>query len=80
MHPIEINNVTIYGQSNCEPCNSAKALLKSKGIEFTYIELNSKEVIEEFTKKTNGARSIPQIFINDIHVGNYVDLRKALGE
>jgi glutaredoxin len=80
MQPLDINKVLIYGQGTCEPCNSAKALLKSKNIPFEYVELDSPEKIKEFQQKTNNARSVPQIFINDIHVGNYADLRKALGE
>lgn len=80
MQQLEINKVVIYGQGNCEPCNSAKALLKSKNIKFEYIELDSAEKIKEFQEKTSNARSVPQIFINDIHIGNYADLRRALGE
>lgn len=79
MEQQEIKDVLVYGQSKCVQCDSAKALLDSKGIPYTYVEVGPSN-LEEFYKKTMGARSIPQVLINGQYVGNYVALRKALGE
>ena len=53
----------------------AKKLLDSKGL--TYEELNiqhSNELRTEMLEKSNGMRTVPQIFINDTHVGGYSEL------
>ncbi|MEK9918522.1 MAG: glutaredoxin domain-containing protein, partial [Pelagibacteraceae bacterium] len=49
----------------------AKALLKSKNIEFNEINVwEKKENAKEMLQRTNGARTIPQIFIEDHYVGS----------
>jgi glutaredoxin 3 len=53
----------------------AKRLLERKGIsEWTEINAGlSREVWQEMMTKT-GRRTVPQIFIGDVHVGGYDDL------
>lgn len=66
---------TIYTRSNCTYCDQAKALLKRKGLEWTEIELTN-DTFEEFKRKTNGAKTVPQVFYhtdkdNTIFIGGF---------
>ena len=72
-----MKKVTIYTGDLCIHCDSAKDLLNRKNIQF--IEYNVAENIskrEEMLKKCNGARTVPQIFIGDQHVGGNAELQK----
>jgi len=66
-----MKKVTIYTGHPCLRCDEAKALLKSKNIEFNEINVwEKKENAKEMLQRTNGARTIPQIFIEDHYVGS----------
>ncbi|GAV21025.1 glutaredoxin 3 [Mariprofundus micogutta] len=68
-------NVEIYSGDFCPYCVRAKTLLQKKGIEFT--EYNVRRDIQhqkQMHDRSNGARTIPQIFINDRHVGGCDEL------
>jgi len=68
-------NVEIFSGDFCPYCVRAKTLLQKKGIEFT--EYNVRRDIQrqkEMLDRSNGARTIPQIFINDRHVGGCDEL------
>jgi glutaredoxin 3 len=68
-------NVIVYSGPNCPYCVRAKALLSHKGIAYT--EYNVREDADRFTEmlqKSNGRKTIPQIFINGTHVGGCDDL------
>jgi glutaredoxin 3 len=71
-----MKNVEIYTGPLCAFCNFAKALLDKKGIFYKEIFIgDDANKMEEMIKKSNGKRTIPQIFIEDYHVGGYVELR-----
>lgn len=67
--------IVIYTSTICPYCTMAKRLLERKGIsEWTEINAGtSREVWQEMMVKT-GRRTVPQIFIGDVHVGGYDDL------
>lgn len=67
--------IVIYTSTVCPYCTMAKRLLERKGIgEWTEINASlSREVWQEMMTKT-GRRTVPQIFIGDVHVGGYDDL------
>lgn len=68
-------NIEVYSGDFCPYCVKAKSLLKKKGLEFT--EFNVKRDVKrqaEMGERAPGARTIPQIFINDRHVGGCDDL------
>lgn len=70
--------VEIYTWSRCPFCIRAKALLKEKEIEFTeYCIDGDEEARSLMSDRANGRRSVPQIFINDQHVGGCDDLYEA---
>ena len=66
--------VTIYTTNICPYCVRAKALLAKKGV--GYRELNiegNREYMREMLQRSQ-RRTVPQIFIDDYHVGGYDDL------
>ena len=67
--------VEIYTWRSCPFCISAKSLLKDKGVEFTEYAIDGDEAARsKMAKRANGRRSVPQIFINDQHIGGCDDL------
>ena len=67
--------VEIYTWSRCPFCIRAKGLLKEKGVEFIeYVIDGDDEARQVMSVRANGRRSLPQIFINDRHVGGCDDL------
>ena len=59
----------------CPFCDRAKMLLQKRDIEFTELKVDQDvKLFEEMLKLSNGRRSVPQIFIDDKHIGGYDDL------
>jgi glutaredoxin 3 len=49
--------------------------LKSKGVEFTEYSIDGDEVARaKMAERANGRRTVPQIFINDQHIGGFDDI------
>jgi glutaredoxin 3 len=70
-----MSKVEIYTWSSCPFCIRAKALLVKKGVEFTeYCIDGDAQAREEMAVRANGRRSLPQIFINNQHLGGCDDL------
>lgn len=70
MKPVEI-----YTSPLCGFCHAAKRLLTSKGVDFAEVDvLSQPERKAEMVQRANGGRTVPQIFIGDIHVGGSDDL------
>ncbi len=68
------NNIIIYSSSHCPYCVRAKELLTRKGQRFTEILVDQNDAQrEEMIAKTN-RYTVPQIFINDEHIGGCDDL------
>lgn len=71
-------SVVLYTKSTCPYCINAKKLLESKGVayeEILFPSLNDDEK-EALSQKTNGYRTVPQIFINDTFIGGFDQLNK----
>lgn len=67
--------VEIYTWSMCPFCIRAKALLDKKGVDYTEYCIDGDEAARaEMAKRANGRRSLPQIFIDDQHVGGCDDI------
>ena len=72
-----MKNIVVYTGPFCNFCDAAKRLLKRNGLSFSEIDVSAGEKIkEEMIKKSNGQRTIPQIFFDDYHVGGYTELRE----
>jgi glutaredoxin 3 len=67
-------DVLIYSKTNCPFCEKAKAWFTQHGFPFTELKLDDEEARLAFYQKVPGARSVPQIFINDKLIGTYNDL------
>lgn len=67
--------IEIYSSTTCPFCHQAKELLRSKGVSFTefFIDADSK-LADESIRRSNGRRTVPQIFIENKHIGGYDDL------
>lgn len=65
----------IYFTNWCPYCHQAKALLDRKGVEYRGIDLThaAPDEIQEMRERS-GRTSVPQIFINERHIGGYDDL------
>ena len=69
-----MQKVTIYSTQVCPHCVRAKMLLKKKGADFKEIDVSKTEERDAMIEKTGGARTVPQIYIGDTHVGGADDL------
>ena len=68
-------NIQIYTSPLCGYCHAAKRLLQSKNAEFVEIDLaNEPDRREEMVQRSSGGRTVPQIFIDENHVGGCDDL------
>jgi len=71
-----MKKVVIYTGDLCIHCDWAIDLLNRKNIKFTeYNVARNIEKREEMFKKSNGARTVPQIFIGEQHVGGNAELQ-----
>ncbi|WP_013323067.1 glutaredoxin 3 [Gloeothece verrucosa] len=67
--------VEIYTWSTCPFCIRAKGLLDKKGVDFTeYCIDGDEEARAKMAQRSHGRRSLPQIFIDDQHIGGCDDL------
>lgn len=68
-------HIVVYTAPNCPYCVSAKSLLKAKGQKFEEIDVSqSPELRDAMVQKAGGRRTVPQIFIDDRHIGGFDDL------
>jgi|TARA_B110000014_G_scaffold259207_1_gene246598 glutaredoxin 3 len=62
--------VEIYTSAYCPFCTRAIALLKQKSVDYTEINIGANpELRSAMIERSNGGYTVPQIFINDNHVG-----------
>lgn len=67
--------VEIYTRQFCPFCTRAIALLDSKGVTYTHVDAGmDPEQKAIMVQRGNGARTFPQIFINDMHIGGCDEL------
>jgi len=72
-----MKKIEIYTSDYCPFCVKAKSLLKKKKVKFSEINISNNESIrEKMSIMTNGARSVPQIFVDDIHIGDCDKIHK----
>ncbi len=67
--------ILVYSTPFCGYCAAAKRLLTAKGAEYTEIDvMMDPERRQEMLAKSNGRRTVPQIFIDGRHIGGFDDL------
>ena len=72
-----MKKILMYSGPMCNFCEAAKRLLDRNNLKYECIDISNGDGIrDEMIKKSNGKRTIPQIFFNDYHVGGYQELRE----
>jgi len=73
-----MSKIAVYSTAVCPYCVAAKNLLKARGLEWTEVRVDTDPSQREaMLTRSGGARTVPQIFINDHHVGGFDDLAAA---
>lgn len=73
--------IEIYTTQICPYCDRAKRLFKKKGVEWEEIDVSTDDGLRTFmTQRAGGKRTVPQIFIDDFHVGGCDDLYELESE
>ena len=66
-----MKTIEIYTSTNCPFCTKAKSLLNKKRVKFFEIDVSNDEILrDKMSAMANGARSVPQIFADNIHIGD----------
>ena len=65
----------IWSKYHCPCCDQAKALLKSKNIEFEERKIGDGYTKEELLEAVPNARTVPQIFLNEKLIGGFNELQ-----
>jgi glutaredoxin 3 len=72
-----MKKIEIYTTNSCPFCIKAKSLLKKKNIIFSEIDVSNDEVLrEKMSALANGSRSVPQIFADNVHIGDCDKIHK----
>ena len=72
-----MKKIEIYTGNFCPFCMKAKNLLKKKSVEFKEINVSNDEALRvKMSAMANGARSVPQIFVDNIHIGDCDKIHK----
>ncbi|MES2405375.1 MAG: glutaredoxin 3 [Pseudomonadota bacterium] len=70
--------IEIYSTAMCPYCIAAKNLLKSRGLSWRELRIDTDaNARREMLARAPGARTVPQIFINGVHVGGFDQLAAA---
>lgn len=70
-----MKKVVIYTTMGCPYCARAKKLLDDKGVEYQDLRVDENpELADEAREKSGGRRTVPQIFIDEYHVGGSDEL------
>ena len=68
----------VWSKDSCPFCDQAKALLKMKGIEFEERKVGGDWTKEQLLEAVPTARTVPQIFLDEKHIGGFQELRAHL--
>jgi len=70
--------IEVYSTAVCPYCVAAKNLLKAKGLAWDEVRVDADPAqLQAMLARSGGRRTVPQIFVNDQHVGGYDDLVAA---
>lgn len=77
----KLENIILYGKTNCMYCKLAKTFLENNDIKYTYVSLDDKTLLENFFKNNNiidQDKTLPKIFNNNENIGGYNNLMSFL--
>jgi len=71
-------DIEIYSTAICPYCIAAKSLLKAKGLPWRELRIDQDPTARSaMLERSGGRRSVPQIFVNGVHVGGFDELAAA---
>lgn len=71
-------DIEIYSTAICPYCIAAKNLLESRGLAYRELRIDTDaNARREMLARAPGVRTVPQIFINGVHVGGFDQLAAA---
>jgi glutaredoxin 3 len=68
----------VWSKPACPSCAKAKNLLKNKGIEYEEKNIAEGHNIQDLLELVPNARTMPQIWLNEEHIGGYDQLKEKL--
>ena len=68
----------VWSKPECSQCESAKYLLKTKGIEYEEKNLAEGYKIQDLLELVPNAKTMPQIWLDEEHIGGYRELQEKL--
>jgi glutaredoxin 3 len=69
-----MSKVQVYSTGWCPYCHAARALLEDKGIAYKEIDVTAQDARMAMIQRAHGRRTVPQIFVGDVHIGGYQEL------
>ena len=69
-----MSNIVMYSADYCPYCRRARALLDSKGVSYTVLDVDREPRLWDEIARRTGRDTVPQIFIGGRHVGGCDDL------
>ncbi len=73
-----MSDIQMYTTAFCPYCVAAKNLFEARGLEWEEIRIDTDPArLAEMLERSQGRRTVPQIFINGVHVGGFDDLAAA---
>lgn len=70
----------VWSKDMCPYCEQAKLLLRSKNIAYEERNINHGYTREQLLEAVPGARTLPQIFLDDQLIGGFTELRQHLNK
>lgn len=71
---------TVWSKYNCSFCEQAKGLLLRENIEFEERKIGDGYTREDLLEAVPTARTVPQIFIDDVLIGGFTELQRHLNQ
>ncbi len=70
-----VATIELYTASECLPCERSKQRLNAMGASYSEINIeNDARLYDEMIQRSGGAKTLPQIFINNHHIGGCEEL------
>ena len=69
-----MTNVVIYASAFCPYCRWARALLDTKQVSYTVMDIDRNPQLRQEMIRRSKRTSVPQIFIDELHIGGFDDL------
>jgi glutaredoxin 3 len=69
-----MRHFTLYTKPSCPYCVQAKRLIERKGDSYDELELGKDATREQLLERAPGARTVPQIFLDEELIGGFTEL------